>query len=306
MSRASFIQQSYNGILPIAKSNFLEDRSISLLDWVLVGHGESYSDCGKTLVRGCLNRDHHPNTLDGFEGGGVVVELYKRSCMRRECPTCYESWAGKEAGKVEYRLKEFKTKNFRKPIHLSVSIPIKDYNLPFIDVRKLAYKLLRKAGLFGGCSVFHPFRRYCLECGHKPINSHLKICPNCKNNRFGWYFSPHFHILGYGWIRGTKEIYEATEWVIKNLGIRKSLFGTIHYQLSHVGFNPKYHSVTWFGALSYAKLKVRPYKPEKHLCPICKAEFVKLDFDIFGGLDPPTRKEGFYYIVNGKCYDFDS
>jgi len=47
--------------------------------------------------------------------------------------------------------------------------------------------------------------------------------------------SPHFHILGYGWVHHVKENYESNGWIVKNLGIRNSVRATAHYQLSHCG-----------------------------------------------------------------------
>jgi len=88
------------GILPIAKS-IAGDWGF----WRLPGHGEQYADCGSWRYRGCLNVEEHVN--DGlFESiaGKAYIEFYRRACLRAECPVCYEKWAGKEAGKIEYRL----------------------------------------------------------------------------------------------------------------------------------------------------------------------------------------------------------
>ena len=250
----------------------------SLGIWHLPGHGEAYDDCGDWRARGCENVGGHPAGLDRV-AGGIVVEFYKRRCMRKECPICYEAWAGKEAQRIDHRLRSFKLDRFRKVIHLIASVPIEDYSLSFTDLRRKAYKIVKKARFIGGCCIFHPFR--------------------LREDR--WYFSPHFHFLGFGWIMGTKNLFEESRWIVKNVGVRKSVLGTALYQLSHAGVSEKgYHVVTWFGSLSYNKLAVDPLPQEVHVCPICGHEFVKMFMGQFTGLDPPEA--GVYYLVGGVLF----
>jgi len=110
------IEQLEKGILPKAKSIF---EGLGL-DWYLPGNGTSYSDCGDWRYRGCLNvADHHQDQLDQHVEGKIYVEWYRRSCYRAECPVCYEKWAGKEAGKIEHRLKFFW--KYGKVIHVANS-----------------------------------------------------------------------------------------------------------------------------------------------------------------------------------------
>ena len=91
------VQAALRGILPYAKS-------IELGLWTLVGNGEAYRDCGDLRYRGCLNVDEHPASLDGRDQGQVYVESFYRSCNRKECPKCYESWAGLESYRAQHRL----------------------------------------------------------------------------------------------------------------------------------------------------------------------------------------------------------
>ena len=99
-----------------------------------------------------------------------------------------------------------------------------------------------------GLVVFHPFR----------IN---------KDTR-EWEYSPHFHVLGFGWVTAVTQAYTKHGWVIKNKGVRKSVLGTIYYQLTHCGIKKKYHALTYFGACSYSKLKLKPEELESRNCPI--------------------------------------
>jgi len=238
-----------------------------LKEWSLPGHGEAYSDCGSLRFKGCLDQERH--VQEGQKG--VYVKAYKRTCLRAECPICYESWAGKEAEKLEYRLKKWspnyrylwerslKKKDSRhEPIHVVASPSMKDLSLSYEELRRKCYRVLKKTGVLGGAVVFHPFR----------INKKTKEVK----------FSPHFHSLVYGWVTRIKENYEESGWVVKNTGVRKSVKQTVLYLLSHCGINPKHHSVTWFGKLSYNKLRVKPKLEEPELCPICKTKIKELLF----------------------------
>jgi hypothetical protein len=164
-------------------------------------------------------------------------------------------------------------------IHLAVSPSEKDFaNLSYEELRVKAYAVARKSGFLGGSCMFHPYR---------------------ENDNGTWRFSPHFHMIGYGWIHGTKEGYESHGWIVKNLGVRDSVFATAMYQLSHCGVHEKYNSVTWFGRLSYNKLRnVAPMKAEKHVCPVCGAELVQL---LYCG-----RPEDLPEVDEGVGFWFDS
>jgi len=135
------------------------------------------------------------------------------------------------------------------------------------------YSVLKKAGFIGGSVIFHPYRE--------------------RTGTQEWYFSPHFHCLGYGWIRNTKLIYEKYGWVIKNAKLRKTVIGTALYQLSHCGVHERYHSVTWFGALAYNKLRVKYPEVEKERCPICGEELRPL---WYFGMEK-FEEEGYYWLA---------
>ena len=204
--------------------------------------------------------------------GKIYVKIYKRTCARAECPICYESWAGKEGGKIQDRLQRSRKKS--RPIHLIVSPPVEFWiRHSFEELRREAYRIAKKSGFKGGSCIFHPFRQ----------NELTKE----------WYFSPHFHMIGFGWIQHTKEGYQEHGWVVKNAGIRKTVGGTALYQLSHAGIHGSYHTVTWFGSLAYNKLKIPAQVPEKECCPIC-GEPLK-DLWYFGGQDLP-EEEGEYWL----------
>jgi hypothetical protein len=264
-----------SGILPIAKSIFDQLG----LDWQLPGHGKSYDDCGDWRARGCQRvEDHTQNELSESVEGKIYVEWYHRSCYRAECPVCYEKWAGLEAKKIDYRLKHFW--RYGKVIHVAISPSEKDVlNIPFEKLRQKAYRIAKSRGICGGSMIWHPWR-------DPDKNGH-------------WVFSPHFHVLGFGWVRNSVEGYRKDGWLVKNIQDGKeerSVFRTAMYQLSHCGIDShgKKRPVSWFGVCSTAgknHFVIPPIPREQHLCPCCGSELVQLRY--FGDPDLlPEREEG--------------
>ena len=273
LSREEREASSTEGILPIAKSILTEWG----FEWSLPGHGLSYSDCGQWRSRGCLNVEGHAQQgLDEDHAGKVFVRRYQRTCMRAACPECYESWAGKEAGKIAHRLQHAPKQG--KPIHLIVSPPVEFWiRSSYESLRRMAYEIVKANGFRGGSCIFH----------------HLRQNKTTKK----WYFSPHFHMIGFGWIEGTKEGFEKHGWVVKNAGIRKTVSGTALYQLSHAGIHDHYHTVTWFGNLAYNNLKVPPMPEKEEVCPICGSVLEPLWY--FGSEKIPDERGDFWFEPEG-------
>lgn len=63
------------------------------LTWILPGHGEARDSCGRKVKWG-----HQ------VAGGGWHWWSRVKSCVRRACPSCYQDWAAREAGKAEDRV----------------------------------------------------------------------------------------------------------------------------------------------------------------------------------------------------------
>lgn len=241
------------------------DRQVG--GWGLPSHGVSKETCGTFFMSGCLNISDHP------DGQGVFKAKVHR-CFSPKCPICWKSWCGREAGRISDRVKAWRG---GRPIHYMVSPPRRLWGLDPRKLRRKAYIISKKTGFLGGSCIFHPFR---LEIG---------------SNR--WYFSPHFHFIGYGWISGKKvaEIYASKGWISKNIGIRKTVFGTAYYQLTHAGVwygENRRHSVTWFGVLSYNKLMIPKRVSKPVACPYCGSKMVTLIW--IGEGDPPLPSAGIY------------
>lgn len=264
----------------------LENGWGSYGDYRLVGNDEvTNANCGRfATLKGCLRVDLHKLiTLDGVNyAGKVFVRRIRFSCGKPSCPVCFKSgWAVREAGRIEARLAEA-SKRFGVVEHIVASVPVKDYGLDLKALRRKIIKILTALGVVGGVLIFHGFR-YSL--------------------RKGWYWSPHFHVLGYilggyGRCRRCKggdcyacdgfegklyKCYRSNGYIVRVLGKRITVFGTAWYQLNHSSYKAnvkRFHIATWFGICSYRKLKVT-VEMRKDVCPICKHDIVGIRY--FGG-----------------------
>lgn len=275
-------------------------------EFELVGNGEvTNSRCGRFSgkYRGCDRVDLHNKTIIDKDGnlinctGKVYMKRVFFGCHNPRCPICYDrNWASREAKNIETRLKET-SKRFGQVEHIICSVPSKDYGLTLEDIRRKAEKFLHDVGVIGGSVIFHGMR-------YKPVK--------------GWYWSPHFHILGHilGGYRKCRRCkrknnclsgcggFDDRRWqhfkehgyymkVADPLHERKTVRGTAKYQLSHATIKKdvkRFHAIIWFGNCSYRKLKVTP-EMKKAVCPICQHDLI----------------EWFEYIGEKEfCHDRDS
>jgi len=244
----------------------------------MVGTGESKEYCGDFVTEGCGNFVDHPNDM-------VYTQNRRLTCKSAECPVCWDSWLIRESSRVTERIEKFRMlserKGFRstKPIHVIVSPPKWSWNVTWTELKKSFRRMVKRAGIVGGVSMFHAFR----------LSSDGKT----------WFYSPHFHMIGYGWVINTKKISSNDGWVIKNKGIRKNsseVYSTVAYLLSHTAIAKGIHSVTWFGDLSYRskyalELKRETEESDADKCPYCSQYLVL--FDVVGGDRPPPDQEWF-------------
>ncbi|MBA7494975.1 hypothetical protein ES702_05554 [subsurface metagenome] len=259
----------------------------------IVGSGEVTNQfCARKVgFNGCVNVGKHNYVgLDGvYYRGKVHVDLVFNFCKKPSCPICYKKgFSVREAGNIEARLTENgKFKNcfgrFGLIEHIVCSIPVKDYNMSHKALRRKANRILQSLGVVGHCLIFHAFR---------------------YNDFRGWYFSPHWHALGFivdgfSKCRNCKRLhernclagcgrfydrawqnYKKTGYYTKVMGRRRTIFGTAVYQLGHSSYKvgvERFHVVTWAGCVSYRKLKVTK-EIRKKFCPMCKEELVRLTY----------------------------
>jgi hypothetical protein len=303
------------------------------LNWDLPGHGKSYVDCGEVRIKGCDRIEKHDDHM-------VFGRTFKRNCGRKACPTCYEAWASNQAlrglirlasytvgfdsvDKIIYdvktqlfansrrvqkqelisRLEESVHSSHKKPIHVVLSPPpgfIDDSMAGYARARRLAYEIAKHCGLIGGAVIFHPYRLKCAKCG-STIDDYTNSCSKCGSSVFSWVWSPHFHVLGFGWIVNTAETYEKNGWVVANKGVRKSVYWTFQYLLSHAGVS-SVHTTTWFGHLAYNMMKAVPVLGSlNEVCPYCHAPLMPLVW--IGGEDrgPPKLEFDPHSPIDNEC-----
>jgi len=247
--------------------------------WILPGTKEKHDWCGLWQTKGCLNVEGHQKQYEQK----IFVKQYRRSCFRSMCKECYKKWIGRESNKATRRIEKFEEVSGKNAKHIILSVPSWDCGLSLKELRKKAYPILREIGCIGGTFIFHPFRF------------------NSDSRR--WYYSPHFHVIGFGWIIGSNvsDSYQKNGWIIKNKGFRDSVFATFYYQLSHCGVRKGFHALTWFGDLSYSKLKLEK-EPDTSVCPACQRKLIPIYYDgVHSGI--PPDEEGGYFVDSSDWYE---
>lgn len=276
--------------------SFKEAGRYTLDGWYFPGQGGTpYATCGTIHYKGCLNPAH---------GGQAGARKIQDNCHRATCPICSDQWLMSTTKKIEHRIEAYvdvlraRGARHKRPIHVTVNPPPKLWDAfknieNFNKLRRKAQLLARKAGFKGGVIIYHQKRERCGDCGGKILFKQKK-CAECGAYHIVWYFSPHFHLLGFGFITGTASLFDKFGWVIKNHGIRSDVGATAYYQLSHCSIHAGKHTLVWFGDLHYSKFMLLP--PElsesdiaENECPICGH---KLRLMYYYGSKPPPIGDG--------------
>lgn len=251
-------------------NSFSNFHKVDYLGYRLPGSGEKCSvDCGKWMTKGCLNVEAHPKNQ-------VYVKHFKKSHYDSSCPSCWRTWLVREANRMTQRIEKFVEISKKPAKHIMISPPLSLHYTTLSSLRKIAYARLKEVGCYGGVMIFHAYRQN-------------------KTTTGDWYFSPHFHVVGFGWIRGyhVSNMYQREGWVVKNIGIRKSVFGLCHYQLSHATIVKGRHAVTLFGSLSYRNVQLKAEDvSQKSICPYCSEPLEELLPTVKGKPPPDEFFEG--------------
>jgi len=241
--------------------------SVEYDGWHLPGTKEKKEDCGKWLTKGCLNVDAHSKSE---YKGKVFVKTFQKSCYRADCENCTKKWMARQSNKATRRIEKFEKLSSKHVKHIIISVPRWFHYTPKKELAKQAYKILKTLSCIGGAIIFHSFR--------------------FRKKEKEWYYSPHFHVLGFGWIENVAENYQKNGWIVKNKGTRDSTFATFFYLLSHAGIKKHNHTLVWFGDLSYGKLKVEK-DPENNRCPLCNDKLVLVfHYGLYGWIPPPETE----------------
>lgn len=94
-----------------------------------------------------------------------------------------------------------------------------------------------------------------------------------KNWRDYFYFSPHFHCIGYGTMPDFEEFGEAFPgWMYKPVGTvpDSGIGGVLRYLYSHMAMIEDHHACTWHGRLSPVSLGLKELRPVSYEPVICE------------------------------------
>jgi hypothetical protein len=259
------------------------------LEFILPGQGQPYEWCGQWYWIGHFKKDK------------LHWVRVKRSCHRFECPVCWHDWQKREARAGARRLNSYSIDFRRRMVHYVLSPPgdVPHKLREFRRNRQEAYRIAKSRGIRGGIIIYH--ERACRYYDEKVYTE----------SHSGFHGS-HWHIIGDGWLHSVAELYKKDGWIVKNLRIRRrgGVFHTLTYLLDHClrAFSTgakgidchiakvRIHTVTWFGVLSYNKLKIeKEIGPKLVYCPICEEGFVASDWFILryqGASGPPGGEQG--------------
>lgn len=258
----------YNELYPALK------QSTDYVTWKMPKWGSSRADCGE-IIYAVTCEDKHTPVIHGIH------------CYRPECPECYEYWANREGKSATERIEVVEKlyaeagKRIGKPKHVIFSPP-QDWAIEMMEtldgfkkLRSKCNKITKDAGFLGGCLIFHSHRQKHADTGSNCDSE------NCQKEHI-WELSPHFHSIGYGFLEKSDTFYEKTEWIYKNKGVRKTVFGTIKYLLTHCGLcyvndARKTRATTWYGILGCNQLMIVSTEvlKEPQYCDTCGGHLIK-------------------------------
>ena len=294
----------------------------------IVGSGEHKEYCGKVKkVGACEEREvesyveHHLYCDDRLCPKCHYSWSYRQASRMKERLRAYEkifdeipelrqrNLSGEDMDSFPYRM------NIGKIHHWTFS-PDQEWSKKRIqtvrgvkNLRTELYKVLKISGMIGASVVFHPWRT---TDRAKDEWDEVKFSKEKFTNKGIWewlkktgliyqpgyvYLSPHFHVVGFGFLKKSNEVYDLTKgrnregWVyvkIRSIGDDKDLMGCLKYILNHssVVGNPKtgfksngakyvkfpMETVTYWGDLSYRKLRNEKVSKEMEIieCPKCE------------------------------------
>jgi hypothetical protein len=270
-----------NNIINRIKENQSLDFE-KVANWIVAGSGNYEKTQTDGRYRENCNTFREASTCETHKIKSL--KFHYNHCNKLDCETCFLHATSSRARIINRKLLEFKKKATNEGIrvgrivHLILS-PKQEIILPYLDnyedflkFKKTVKVLLEEFGLFAGVIVFDLWSKKCEHCGKKEED-----CP-CSDKKIVRAINPHFHYMGYGYLRNDEEIKSKyNDWVTINTGRRDDAYHTIMYSVSHAALwrkangklKPAYH---YFGYLRSNKLvstgtAVKFYRDK---CPICK------------------------------------
>jgi len=234
--------------------------------WKLPGYDKPKPSCGTFRTVCCMHTKEHNH-------GKIVLRALPSNCGKMSCGKCFVHAINKSTERIVKRWKEYRKyqqvhahgKRVRKArYHFTFSPGTGDAHGTYqteSELRKQLLSIIKEYCSFDAYMVVYHPARY-----DKSGGAYLP------------YSSPHYHVIVDGFIDNlskntTKEINDKTHWVVRNLGTLHSdndIGALSKYLLSHAGISTKSeHTVKWYNAISYRKLKASKMVAEGVKCVDC-------------------------------------
>lgn len=262
-------------------------------------------------------------------------------CDRVECPVCWTYWAAKQSKRMAGRLRgyvadaqerligyDWHKANAQNLRHWTFSP--KDGVIPpdmdYDRIKQIGKKIIERAGSTGGVFGFHPFRvRPDIQIRLHNRLRLTRLSSEDKEIKFweaarldlldlgSWreyvYWSPHFHVAGFGFLQDARTFHSETGWVyklIRNVNIKKErtpdgvkddIASLCFYILSHSGYQWTKKIPCWFGCCTPNNLKKKgkevpsEFDGLKIVCPKCQAAIVEYSQDLEGNIGEKKLSE---------------
>lgn len=255
----------------------------SFSNWIPAGTG----NFEKTKVDGRYreNCNTYRDTITCEDHRLESIKLIFNHCNKLDCETCFIHASSDRARTINERLLEFRNEARKNGIKTGNILHIifspkknhalenmKDYN-NFLEFRSdEIFTMLKECGLFAGVIFTQLWSYKCQICGKKEDRC------NCQEKELERKLNPHFHVLGFGYLKNIDEFREQYEdWVYVNLGRRIDGYHTIFYILTNVALwrksdgklKPAYQSFGYLKSKEFVQIK-ESIKFMNDRCPICK------------------------------------
>lgn len=215
--------------------------------------------------------------------------MVQHHCHNANCPICYKNAANRQSKIVTEKLIQ------AHKLYKEIGVDLKTFRhwtflidpeegigacMTLEDAKKLRRQLyvhLKRLGCKGAVVIFHPFRQN--DPKDEVGEYKYDIAP------YAWYPSPHFHLVGCGFLEKSSIFYEETfhSWGYKMIreidpnnteSLKKTISYIVGYQSSHCGIAKGWQAVTYFGCFHSSQLKKSTVKKEEKTikCRLCGAD----------------------------------
>ncbi len=247
--------------------------SMNIRRMSITGGGEEYPKCGTPKFLKCCEDPDHPK------------HIIPCNCGRPGCPVCWPLWAGRGADRVASMLEAYQDliRSPYRPSHVSLSPDPNEYPNESEDAMQALLEASRKVsralGVTAAAVIPHGYRirrEHKREASDGASRLHInryEWCMQQQNPREYLYWSPHIHILGWGYLQDADAFHKRTGWIYKKHRNVDHIQKAVFYLLSHawVPARVQQHVIRYWGGLAPTKLGCeKSVTWVEEICPVCK------------------------------------